>query len=181
MTRDGDLAKGDTTEAGKIRDVKIVSLKGTSDSDEVSWFSTVVRTNAGKLKVIPWKIKANGQLIRKKSWEAGHSSVISAVGLNNSNKIVTAVRDSDNKLKLITWRVKVGSDGEVERLNQWVAGSIQHVDLTQLASNRVATATWDEGDKMKLIIWDIKGDGAIERQGDLVTEKAWGVAALGIH
>lgn len=102
VTRISDSAN----QAGAVDGLSCVSLPHVGDifEDDAPRIITAVRTEAGALKLIAWRIGLDGTIQRKDSLDVpGTISSVRSVQFGYDLGI-SAVRDGDGRLKLVTWR-----------------------------------------------------------------------------
>lgn len=126
-----------------------------------------VRTKSGKLKLIAWRVNANGSVTRtgdsaKKAGKASHIDIA-----RGSTRFVTSCRTGSGKLKLISWSVNL-SGSTINRIgdsgNQ--AGKATMIKIVALSSTRFVTACRTSSGKLKLITWRLNNNGSITRLQD---------------
>jgi len=150
--------RGDSgNQAGAASLIKIVAVRQNR-------FVTACRTSNGSLKVIGWRLNANGSLTRLADAAAGSVSDIAA-SLVSGSRVVTAVRTSNGSLKLITWRI---TDGSITRRGDSgsQAGNARNITMTVDGSGRPVTAVRTSAGDLKLITWRVNASGSITRLGD---------------
>lgn len=157
MCRRGD--SGD--QAGKASSI---ALARTANGEE--WV-TAVRTSAGDLKLLSWRVDAAGTSIQRagdSGAAAGRASLIAIVPLRE-DRFVTALRAGDGRLMLIGWRLD--ADGSLKRLadSGSAAGEARQIALVRLTNDRVATAVRSASGDLKLISWRVT-DGSVSRLAD---------------
>ena len=157
VTRTGD--SGD--QAGKASSI---ALARNANGEE--WV-TAVRTSAGDLKLLSWRVDAAGTSIQRagdSGAAAGRASLIAIVPLRE-DRFVTALRAGDGRLMLIGWRLD--ADGSLKRLadSGSAAGEAREIALVRLTNDRVATAVRSASGDLKLISWRVT-DGSVSRLAD---------------
>lgn len=157
MCRRGD--SGD--QAGKASSI---ALARNANGEE--WV-TAVRTSAGDLKLLSWRVDAAGTSIQRagdSGAAAGRASLIAIVPLRE-DRFVTALRAGDGRLMLIGWRLD--ADGSLKRLadSGSAAGEARQIALVRLTNDRVATAVRSASGDLKLISWRVT-DGSVSRLAD---------------
>jgi hypothetical protein len=153
--------RGDSgSQAGRATLVNIVALSSTL-------FVTAVRTQNGRLRVISWRLNANGALTRlgDSGNRGGAVSDIALVKVAN-NRVVTAVRTSAGTLKLISWQVT--SSGTITRKGDSgaQAGRATQIRATVDRFGNVVTAVRTSSGNLRLISWRVPSSGTILRRGD---------------
>ena len=157
MCRRGDSAD----QAGKASSI---ALARNANGEE--WV-TAVRTSAGDLKLLSWRVDAAGTSIQRagdSGAAAGRASLIAIVPLRE-DRFVTALRAGDGRLMLIGWRLD--ADGSLKRLadSGSAAGEAREIALVRLTNDRVATAVRSASGDLKLISWRVT-DGSVSRLAD---------------
>jgi Matrixin/Putative peptidoglycan binding domain len=145
--------------AGAATIIRIVAVSNNR-------FVTACRDGSGDLKLIGWRLEANGALTRlaDSGNQAGGVSEIALTRLA-SNRVVASVRDDDGSLKLISWSV---SDAAITRLNDSgnLAGAATMIRAALDQANHLVTAVRAANQSLKLITWNITGAGVITRLND---------------
>jgi len=155
ITRLGDSGN----QAGKASMIKIDAVNNNR-------FVTAVRTGSNELKLIGWRLEANGSLVRlaDSGNAAGIVRDISMVLISNG-RVITAVRTDGGYLKNITWQI---TDSAITRLgdsgNQ--AGSARNICITIDGFDNAVTAVKQANNTLKLITWRINQSGSVQRLGD---------------
>jgi len=125
---------------------------------------TAHRTGGGHLKLISWRIRLDGTLIRlQDSGDQEAVDLVALTALRGAGDIfVTAVRDASNSnetiadLRMITWRVL--ENGTITRLATVV--SAQDRNATEISIAGSVTAVRDVTGNLNLINWGIPPDGS---------------------
>ena len=124
---------------------------------------TAIRTSEGNLRLMAWRINANGSISREDDSgnDAGEASSISMVVIND--RALTAVRANDGNLKIISWSVPVG--GPIRRLkdNADQAGRASHITIRSIDNDRFITAVRQSSGALRLIAWRLTADGSLLR------------------
>ena len=143
---------------------------------------TAVRDGDNNLKIIPWRISADGNTVtRGTAGSAGAvSSQIDVAPLGGG--VAAAVRDSAGQMRLITW--SVSSSGDVgSRRETYLAGDVSEINLLgtpHSGSNLTAAVRNNSGD-LQLIGWAIDDDGTnLRRLGSSRAGTATQISAHGI-
>lgn len=162
ITRLGDSG----SQAGAATLIQIVAVSQDR-------FVTACRDSDGDLKLIGWRLQANGSLTRLADTgnQAGEVSEIALTRLA-SNRVVASVRAADGSLKLISWSV---SDNAITRLSDSanLAGAATMIRAAVDQAGHLVTAVRTASDTLKLIVWRITAAGVITRlsdSGDLAGE-----------
>ena len=142
--------KGDAS-AGSIQgDLRIVRVpRGGRDI-----VVTAFRDESGSLKLIAWRISADGQVVRKGSATAGAASLVDLTPARRGH-VVVSVRDSDSNLRMIGFHVD--GDGKIARVGTDRAGQIDRVAASYIerdGNEFLLTAVRDNDDKLRLISWE---------------------------
>lgn len=155
VTRQGDSGN----QAGRASLINIVALTNTH-------FVTAVRTGSHRLRLILWRLNANGSLTRLSDSrnQAGVVREISVVRMSN-NRVVTPVRTDSGNLELITWRVTRGSiTRQGDSGSQ--AGNARNIRAIADQHGNVVTAIHTAPGDLKLIVWRVLASGRVQRRGD---------------
>lgn len=180
------LTVWDVDDNGKVAER---TTKETNKNDEifqgeptVAAFSdnlvvTAVRDDKDRLKLISWKIRADGsyttELMRMDSaieeGEQVHKIAVAAYDPYppNNGCLATAVTvnvaeggiDQYTKLKIINWRIKV--DGRFDRLGDAYGDAAHDVVATTLSHKRIVTATRDFENRLVVQTWDFDAQGDV--------------------
>lgn len=152
--------RGDSGEqAGFVSEISAVRHR-------TSQIITAVRTQAGTLKLIGWRLNANGSFTR-----TGDSGVLAGAATNikiarnrNDANFVTAVRTGANNLKLISWSINVAGS-TITRLGDSgnLAGKASMINIVSISDNRFLTAVRAADNSLKLINWRLNADGSFTR------------------
>jgi hypothetical protein len=146
-------------QAGAATLIKIVAVSQDR-------FVTACRDGSGDLKLIGWRLNANGGLTRlaDSGNQAGDISEVAVTRLA-SNRVITSVRDGSGNLKLISWSV---SDSAISRLSDSAnaAGAATMIRAVVDQAGHLVTAVRDGSNDLKLITWRIATGGAITRLND---------------
>lgn len=130
---------------------------------------TAVRTQAKTLKLIAWRVNANGSITRTgdSGSQAGWASWISIAKNPTGSRYVTAVRTRSGNLKLISWDIN-NTGTNITRLgdsgNQ--AGKASMIKIVAVSNNRFVTAVQTEAKSLKLIGWRLNNNGSLTRLAD---------------
>lgn len=152
MHDSGDLAGGVS---------EIASVPGV-DSTMV----TAVRTAAGQLRLIAWRINDAGPVTRL--GDSGETAgAASDIDIAKGARFVVACRDGSGHVKLISWDVddtgafitRAGDSG-----NQ--AGGATQIRIVALSDNRFVVACRIAEGNVRLITWRLNDDGSLARLAD---------------
>jgi len=151
--------------AGAIGEVSLLKLPPAGVGERIV---TSVRTGAGNLKLIVWRVSSAGVFTRLGDSDdlAGDASMINSV-VSVGGRVVTAVRAANGDLKLIVWGVS-SNGASVQRLadSGSEAGTIGGNSLAGL-SDGVVSAVRTSAGSLKLIGWGVDAaSGAITRRSD---------------
>ena len=141
---------------------------------------TAVRTERNTLKLISWRLNANGNFERTSpnndpNLEAGEASSIDIAG--GGTRYVTACRAGNGKLTLISWNVTEA--GAITRLRSSgsLAGDATSIKIVHISSSTFVTACRAGNGKLKLISWRLNTDGSFariaEREGTESVNEIW--------
>lgn len=147
------------TLAGNATAIRVVSLGNNR-------FVTACRTESGRLRLIGWRLNADGTFARlaDSANQAGTISEVAMVALSSS-RVLTAVRSGSGKLLLLTWKV---SDSAIQRLadSGTAAGAAQQIRVALDAFGHPITAVKAGDGSLLLISWRIAASGTITRRSD---------------
>ena len=133
---------------------------------------TAVRTEEGNLKLIGWRLNADGSLTRlaDSGNQAGSAGDI-ALSLMTDGTVVTSVRADGGSLKLISWAV---SDTAITRLSDSanLAGAATRIRAAVDEMGHLVTAVRTEAGNLKLIVWRVDASKItrLADSGDLAGE-----------
>jgi hypothetical protein len=127
---------------------------------------TAVRTEGGgNLKLIGWRLNADGSLTRlaDSGDQAGSVGEI-ALSLMTDGTVVTSVRAGDGNLELISWAV---SDTAITRISDssGLAGAATRIRAVVDQAGHLATAVRTAEDNLRLIVWQVDA-GTFTRLAD---------------
>lgn len=119
-----------------------------------------VRDSNGELKVIPYKISADGRTVTRGTvGEAGKVGTAIAVA-PLAQGVAAAVRDEGGKLRLITW--SVSSNGDIgQRRSTMTAGAISEVSLLTAphGGSNLTSVVRDGSGNLLLVGWAVNNNG----------------------
>lgn len=130
---------------------------------------TAVRTQARTLKLIAWRVNANGSITRTgdSGEQAGAASSISIARQPTGSRFVTAVRTSGGDLKLISWDVNNTGSAVTRRGDSGnQAGRASLINICALTNSRFATAVRTAAGNLRVILWNLESNGALTRLSD---------------
>lgn len=164
--------KDSGTDAGAATNITIVSGV-TSAVTLAPVVLTAVRAANGDLKLITWRLHADGSFERladseEKMHQAGEVSRI-ATCLIRTNQLLTAVRAGNGDLKLILWQVN--DDGEAiirtadSEQDVHQAGAVGEIAMVRTPFG-VLTAVQTSSGNLKVIPWQISPPSIISRVPD---------------
>ena len=137
-----------------------VSALAISRARNFNGVYTAVRDQAEQLKVIPWTLSSDGNLITRGADDtAGRiGTVLDVEPL--AQGVAAAVRDDDGNLRLITWSSSSAGDIGARR-DTAIAGGISDVKLLGAphAGSNLTTVVRDADGKLLLIGWRINDNG----------------------
>ena len=182
---DIQFAPNGTVSVARLGDASAgpVSAVSISRASAFNGVFTAVRDSNNDLKVIPWKLSANGDTItRGDDVSAGTIGTQVAIA-PLAQGVAAAMRDSDGNLRVITW--SVSSDGNIgARRDTGVAGAISEVNIlgTPLAASNLTTVVRDSTGALLLIGWAISDNGTnLRRVGSSRAGDATKIAADGVY
>ena len=165
LDANGTLARlGDSgNQADGVSLVDVVRLPDDNgfngDRDSVV---TAVRDSHGNLKLIAWKVSANGETVTRISFQASEAGEVthlscgvfqhSAAADSDLGSVVTTVRLPDNRSRLIAWKVDAG--GSVARSETFSehTGAVSGVSgMTRLGNDMFLFSVRDAEGRMKLV------------------------------
>ena len=126
---------------------------------------TAVKDAAGRLKLITWRLEANGDMTR--TGDSGSQvGAVTDLDIARASRFVVACRTAAGSLMLISF--DIADSGAVARVNDSgdLAGSASRLRILALTPDRLVTAFRDGDGDLKLISWDIDTDGSFSRLGD---------------
>ncbi len=158
----GDIARLKDThgQAGTASLIAIEPGPAKSAADLI----TAVRTGAGDLKLISWRLDAADGTITRLGDSDDQAGEVGLIALSVQDDIaITAVRTGSGDLELISWGVS--EDGtSISRLGD--SGS-QAGQVSEIAIAGLVTAVRAGNGHLKLISWSVSPDGTqIQRLGD---------------
>lgn len=130
---------------------------------------TAVRTQAGTLKLIAWRVNTNGSISRTgdSSNQAGQASWISIAKDLTGSRYVTAVRTASGNLKLISWDINdAGTNINRRGDSGSQAGTASIIKIVAGENNRFITAVRTSSKRLKLISWRLNNNGSLTRLAD---------------
>jgi len=143
---------------------------------------TAVRDGENNLKVIPWRLSANGKTITRGNAGGGGEIKQNLSVAALAAGVAAAVRDSDGNLRVITWASSSSGDIDARR-DVLVAGKVSEIDLVatpHAGSNLTAVVRDSQGD-LRLISLLMDGDGTrLRRAGSSRAGTASRIAAAGV-
>lgn len=161
-TGTGDIARLNDThgQAGTadLIDIKPGPAKSAAD------LITAVRTGAGNLKLISWRLDAGSGTITRLGDSDDQAGEVGLIALSVQDDIaVTAVQTGSGDLKLISWGIS--EDGtSISRLGD---SGAQAGEVSEIAMAGLVTAVRAGNGNLKLISWSVSPDGTqIQRLND---------------
>ena len=178
---DIDVANDGTAKVVRLGDISAGAVSAVSIARARNFDGVFVgvRDSAGNLKVIPYKISADGKtLTRGDAAQAG--AVGSAIAVAPLAKgVAAAVRDSDGNLRVITWSSNANGDIGARR-DTGLAGKVSEISFLTAphgGSNLTTVVRNAEGDLM-LIGWAVNDTGTnLRRLGSSKAGKASQISA----
>lgn len=159
-----------------------ISALAMSRAGNFNGVFTAVRDSANNLKVVPWKLSADGNTVTR-----GADGSAGAVGTQIAvaplaQGVAAAVRDEQGDLRLITW--SANSAGDIgARHDTGVAGGISEVSVlgTPHADSNLTTVVRDTDGNLLLVGWAINDNGTnMRRLGSTKAGAATTIAADGV-
>jgi hypothetical protein len=142
-----------------------VSEIATLDESPNRQIITAVRTQSGTLRLISWRVNANGSVIRLGD-SGNQAGAASSISIARGSRIVVACRTSSGNLRLISWNVT--SAGAVSRGgdsgNQ--AGNASLIRLAAVTDALFLTALRAGNGRLMLISWRLNSNGSLTRLAD---------------
>ncbi len=143
---------------------------------------TAVRDGDNQLRIIPWRISANGSTVTRgehgSAGTVGRQLAIAPL----AQGVAAAVQDSTGKLRVITW--SASSNGDIgARRETGIAGKVSELRLleTPHAGSNLTTVVRDSSGDLLLIGWAMNGDGTnVRRVGSSRAGAATKLSAAGI-
>lgn len=142
-----------------------ISALAVSRARNFNGVFTAVRDSENNLKVIPWKLSADGNTVTR-----GADGSAGAVGTHIAvaplrQGVAAAVRDEQGDLRVITWSVNSAGDIGARR-DTGIAGGVSEVAIlgTPLASSNLTTVVRDSNGNLLLVGWAINDDGTNMRR-----------------
>lgn len=159
-----------------------ISALAISRAGNFNGVFTAVRDSANNLKVIPWKLSADGNTVTR-----GADGSAGAIGTQIAiaplrQGVAAAMRDAQGNLRIITWSTNSAGDIGV-RHDTGVAGGISEVNIlgTPHADSNLTTVVRDTDGNLLLIGWAINDNGTnIRRLGSTKAGAATTIAAGGV-
>jgi hypothetical protein len=126
---------------------------------------TAVRDASGKLKLITWRVLADGALMR--TGDSGSQvGEVTDLDMARASRFVVACRTAAGTLKLISF--DIDDQGAVKRVKDSgdAAGAATLLKVIALNPALILTACRAQDGSVKLIAWEMRGDGSFSRLGD---------------
>ena len=126
---------------------------------------TAVRDGGANLKLIAWRVEANGSVSR--TGDSGSAAgTASHIDLAAADKLVAACRTGGGDLKLISWTL-TGSGGIARAGDSGsAAGTASLIRIVALTGTLLVTACRTGSGTRKLIAWRLNANGSLSRLGD---------------
>jgi subtilisin family serine protease len=154
ILRTGDSAN----QAGYVGDIAVARV----DEERLV---TAVRTQGRTLKLICWRVGADGAVTRLGD-SGDQAGVASHLAIAKGSRFVVACRTSSGNLKLISW--DIDANGAITRAgdsgNQ--AGRATRIELDALTNTLFLSACRTSEGTLKLISWRLEADGSLTRLSD---------------
>jgi len=162
ITRLGDSG----SQAGAATLIRIVAVS-------TNRFVTACRDGSGNLKLIGWRLEANGAITRLAD-SGSQAGAVSETALTRlaTTRVASSVRAGDGSLKVISWSI---ADNAITRLSDSgsAAGAATMIRAAVDQGSRLVTAVRTASNTLKLIVWRVTSAGVITRlsdSGDLAGE-----------
>ncbi len=130
---------------------------------------TAVRSQDGRLKLIAWRLNANGSATRTgdSGNQAGTATSIGIARAPTGNRVVTACRTDEGTLRLITWDINAAGTSIQRRGDSGSqAGTASLIRVVPLGITMQVTACQTAEGTLKLIAWSLQPDGSLTRLAD---------------
>lgn len=162
------------------------SLIEATATIDASTLVTAVRAGNGKLKLISWRLEANGSFTRlgDSGDQAGEVGVVAVSALGNQSRIVvTAVRAANGRIKMIGWNVPAqGPIGRFPRDREFEGGAVGEIAMVRrrdlgdglFPRPGVITAVRNGGGNLVVTLWDVSASG-LAPAGEVVAGQARGL------
>ena len=177
----GNLTLEDTYEGGGITDVSIIR------TDPIT-FVTPVRLPTGTLRVIAFRIYADGTITRLAHADGGNVTKIESVSYNPASLgdenliggVTVFARTDSGNMSVTSWKIDKGDGWAVNQADSDSAGAITDVAAAQMEIDLAASVVRTSTDQQKVIMWSTDYHGAITRKGDYSAGPCTRVAAAAI-
>jgi hypothetical protein len=130
---------------------------------------TAVRTQAGDLKLIAWRVNVDGSVNRTgdSGNQAGTASSIAIARPPSGNRYITACRTSTGSLRLISWDVNPTGSTLTRRGDSGTqAGTASLIRVVPLSATVWVTACRTAEGRLRVIAWRLNSDGSFTRLAD---------------
>lgn len=178
----GELTLQDVEGAGAITDLAMVRVSSIL-------FVTPVRMTSGVMRVVLWRLNANGELDRLADADGGPITMIEAAsylavddpGENLEAGVMTFARDGAGNLAVQSWEIdKAGQVWTVRAIDQAVAGATDEFAIAQVDFDLTAAVARTSSNQQKVVIWHTDYFGAITRRDDIVAGSCTRLAGAAI-
>jgi hypothetical protein len=159
----GQIERMGSAGAGGVSRIAVIKEEGSFSLSEAE-FITAVRDKSHDLKMIAWKVSANGDVERLGDYTAGEISRVSMTYLG-SGRTTVAVKDASGNLKIINfmWRWVQDPNNptvlhqEFVRMEDASAGAISEVGVASVETSGYyfATAVRNGSDNLEVILWQL--------------------------
>jgi hypothetical protein len=144
--------------AGQVGEIAVAN--GSNPSDIV----TAVRTAAGTLRLILWRINRSGGITREDD-SADDAGKATSISIARGNLFVTACRNGSGNLFLISWSIDGNGFIREGSSRDDAAGKADLIQILALTGDLFVTACRAANGNLKLITWRLVG-GSLERLQD---------------
>jgi hypothetical protein len=162
--------RGDSADlAGAVSEIAVVR-------HETQQLVTAVRTASNTLKLISWRVNANGSIAR--TGDSGDAAgAASQIDIAKARIYVTACRTASGNLKLISWNINAAGAISRDGDSGDAAGAATLNKIVALSDTLLLTACRTGEGTLKLISWRLNANGSITRLHDSGTA-AGGVSEI---
>lgn len=158
-------SRGSATAGGAVSRIALAEswrLDITEDGDDnidYGQFTTALRDNDGKLKLVHWARDGDGeQIIRLADAQAGEVDDIALCALP-PRTMVSAIRDGSGELQLMSWMLN-DAGLAIDRWDTAQAGKVSEIAICVAGVDLVVTAVRTEQGDLKVILWRSLANGA---------------------
>ena len=154
------VRKGDSgNRAGKVKEIAV-------SNHRTRQLVTAVRTEAGKMRLISWRVNQDGAVLR--TGDNGSQGYVPAsrISITDHHPHVVAYRHESGKLRLVCWAVNVS--GVITRIADSgdQAGIVDRTSIVALSNFLLLTGVRPSGHQLRLITWRLNNRGQFSRLSD---------------